>query len=49
VLKMDVLLGLTGFLGIVVGLLWSIVCLFRRRPVKVAAIVLVTALRRYRR
>ena len=40
---MDVLLGLTGFLGIVVGLLWSIVCLFRRRPFKVPAIVLVIA------
>jgi len=33
---LDLLLGLTAFLGIVVGLLWSIVCLFRR-PVAEAA------------
>lgn len=41
---MDALLGLTGVLGIIIGLIWIVVGLVRKGPLKIPSIVLVFAI-----
>lgn len=40
---MDALLGLAGLLGIIISVLWSVACLFKRRPLKVPAVLMAGA------